>query len=469
MTAPSPHNLTPSHVNTSHRNPSHRNPSPFSYEPRLSVGLPGLRLRPTMGRRVAARWKFVLACAALWALPMGPEPVAAEPAASTRLTWLDGNSETVALERVEEETVVVRGRENAVPFYELSSIELTGGADKERAFDPDAGPLLAFRGRGAFSGRVLRSDGKSIAVLLRADAGDSEVQIPVEALRGFRLREAHPEDALFTDDLKGEPPSQDTVYVRKSGRVFRLRGVFRGIDSKSLFVDYSGQRRSLPRQRVLGVLFAPLASTKAASGFPALCELTRGGSIPVHLVGLANENDKAMAFEVRVTGAASDATQRLPAHHVRRVRFFSDRVRFLSSLKPLFVEETPLVGTRTAFSWQTDKSSHGGPIRVQGKRYRRGLGVHSRTVLEYDLKKEYASFAAVIGLDDSAGAKAGVLFRVVADGKEILRREKRAAEAAETLLLPVENVARLRLEVDYGEDGLDFGDHAVWADARVLK
>ena len=114
-------------------------------------------------------------------------------------------------------------------------------------------------------------------------------------------------------------------------------------------------------------------------------------------------------------------------------------------------------------------AASGATLQMAGRSYRKGIGVHPRTVLEYDIGGAYRTFAAVIGLDASAGKDAAVTFRVSADGKELLRKDMSRDEPPQTVALPLGGVKRLVLEVDFGPDGIDLGDHADWADARVAR
>ena len=75
----------------------------------------------------------------------------------------------------------------------------------------------------------------------------------------------------------------------------------------------------------------------------------------------------------------------------------------------------------------------------------------------------------MIGLDDSSEGKGSVNFRVLADGNEIYTMKMPGKTVPEAVSLPMEKVQTLRLVVDYGDDELDFSDHADWADARVTK
>ena len=145
----------------------------------------------------------------------------------------------------------------------------------------------------------------------------------------------------------------------------------------------------------------------------------------------------------------------------------SDKIVFLSSIEPDKVKETAVLGR--GFPYRKDLSVSGAPLRLKGRTYRRGLGVHSRTALEYALNGRYTTFAAIIGLDDSSRGKGSVTFVVSADGKELLRENFDSSRAPLPISFPVSGSRKLTLLVDYGSDQLDLGDHADWANARLTK
>ena len=94
---------------------------------------------------------------------------------------------------------------------------------------------------------------------------------------------------------------------------------------------------------------------------------------------------------------------------------------------------------------------------------------HDCLPVEYSTLGQYRSFAAVIGIDDSTKGRGSVTFRVRADGKQIYEKSLTGKDDPVSVSLPLEGVSTLRLEVDYGADGLDAGDHADWASARLSK
>jgi hypothetical protein len=139
----------------------------------------------------------------------------------------------------------------------------------------------------------------------------------------------------------------------------------------------------------------------------------------------------------------------------------------LSDLKPGKVEETPFFGHR--LPWRRNVNLTGEPLRMNGLAYDRGLAVHSRCILTYDLNGHYSTFEALVGFDDAVKGKGRVDCRVVADGKELfVNPDLRADGPPVKLKLPVAGAEQLRLVVDFGR-GQDTGDRMIWANARLYR
>lgn len=140
---------------------------------------------------------------------------------------------------------------------------------------------------------------------------------------------------------------------------------------------------------------------------------------------------------------------------------------YLSDLTPSEVKETPYFGRR--FPWRRDVSLVGEPLKIDGTTYGRGLAVHSRTVLTYDLGGRYAWFEALVGFDEASQGRGRVDCRVIADGKELfVDPDLRADGPPKTIALAVAGVQRLQLAVDFGEDQ-DTGDRVIWANPRLYR
>lgn len=109
----------------------------------------------------------------------------------------------------------------------------------------------------------------------------------------------------------------------------------------------------------------------------------------------------------------------------------------------------------------------GGPLRINGTAYTKGLGVHAPSSLTYQLNGLYARFQCVIGLDDyTPDAMGSVIFRVLADGVErFTSGAMNGASPAQTIDLDISNAQTLQLVAD--ANGSPASDHADWADARL--
>jgi hypothetical protein len=385
----------------------------------------------------------------------------------------DGREIRGAWRGVEDGAIVLAGTGDPIPIHDVSAIRPHASPGDPQAAEKKPrslqdGPAIFFRDGEALAARVTGATGAALAV-----EGQVSLRIPAEVVQAFRLREAHRADDLFEADLKESSQrtaarKADVVYVRRGANLLRVEGVFQSLDEEHLTLEFEGQPRRLRRQIVLGVILAPVASRAVEVDIPAVFDLRGGGQVPGYLAGLRGESPGREAL-LRFRGAPPADAQPIPEGIVQAIRFSSDRVIFLSSMEPASVEEVPLVGAANPFPWRKDQAAAGGPLKLGAKTYRKGLGVHPRSLLEFDLAGGYRSFASTIGLDESAGPDAAVLFRVLADGKELLRKEVGRKDPPIAVLLPVGGVKRLRLEVDYGEDGVDFGDHADWAEARVTK
>ncbi|MFD7515386.1 glycoside hydrolase family 97 catalytic domain-containing protein [Streptomyces niveus] len=111
----------------------------------------------------------------------------------------------------------------------------------------------------------------------------------------------------------------------------------------------------------------------------------------------------------------------------------------------------------------------GGPLRLGGTTYDKGLGVHARSEVTVALNGAYDRFAAETGIDEEKPDKGSVLFEVLGDG-QVLARSGVLGPADEPYAFDVDvsGVGRLTLRVTDGGDGID-SDHADWAEARLLE
>jgi hypothetical protein len=138
-----------------------------------------------------------------------------------------------------------------------------------------------------------------------------------------------------------------------------------------------------------------------------------------------------------------------------------------------------------------DQSVHGTPLKIGGREYRKGLGVHSVSEMVFRLGGQFKEFQSDIGVDASAEGKGSVRFKVCVDGLVRQADASRASsgskqegmveslygfsvaamtgkDEARSVRVALDGAEELRLVADEAVDGLD-KDFADWADARLIR
>ncbi|MBI2862901.1 MAG: NPCBM/NEW2 domain-containing protein, partial [Chloroflexi bacterium] len=116
-----------------------------------------------------------------------------------------------------------------------------------------------------------------------------------------------------------------------------------------------------------------------------------------------------------------------------------------------------------------DASFTEGALKLQGRRFQKGLGTYPFSEIEYELGGRYRAFQAVVGIDDDAQSEdASVVFYVFVDDRlaftsGVMRRH----DAARRIEVSVLGADHLRLVVSDAGDGTRW-DYADWAAARLV-
>jgi alpha-galactosidase len=109
----------------------------------------------------------------------------------------------------------------------------------------------------------------------------------------------------------------------------------------------------------------------------------------------------------------------------------------------------------------------GHPITVNGTVYKKGLGVHAPSTVEYYTAKRCSSVSADVGVDDEKTANGSVTFEIWADGTKVADSGLlTTADAAKHLAADVTGATFVRLVVTDGGNGNN-SDHSDWADAQL--
>lgn len=315
------------------------------------------------------------------------------------------------------------------------------------------------------------SDGQEIpGKLLSFDSHDVEVETQIMGrmtLASDRIRAARWGDvgsganaqaATRFDELRRETSTtRDSLLMYQGDSVRIIGGVLESLDETDGRFILQDESLAFRRDRVYGVVLAAAGSdTKPAR---ASVRLTDGQRLAGRVISANGER-----LRLRTTWGLEVG---LAWERIVSVDFAHDELVFLSELEPASYSFEPLLNT--AWPWRRDRAVSGAAIRLNGRAYERGIGVHSQSRLTYELRGEYRTFAALVGVDDSVRPRGSVVFKITADGSVLWESgEVRGADRARPVRVSVEGVQELSLMVEFGEN-LDIADHADWGDARLIR
>ncbi|GBD36222.1 hypothetical protein HRbin36_01343 [bacterium HR36] len=386
----------------------------------------------------------------------------------------------VTAQQVQRTPVEVRLIDGAVLRGQLQSItdkHITLQAGLERiakpltevvqiAFSADSGQLGV--APEAQQAQIRLTDGTTLLaqkVLLRPQQLECQlfsgkaISLPWDRMRWVLL---HAQDARARTELEqtlAKKPAQDVVLVlsRDGQAINAFSGIILGSDEKGTRLNFRLEEDVVPIDpaRLRGMIFARRAESKNADGVRVM---DRFGNTWV-AKNIAWQNDRLRL------DTYDGLSAELPYAQIATVDLSQGRLAYLSDLEPLRVEEKPILAN--IWHYRRDRNLAGGPISLGQRVYRKGLTVHSRTVLEYHVEG-YREFRCIVGVEDSVSGPAKAVVRIEGDGRELFQATVSAGDKPRELALPIEGVVRLRLIVDYGDD-LDLGDHVAFAEARVIK
>ena len=202
---------------------------------------------------------------------------------------------------------------------------------------------------------------------------------------------------------------------------------------------------------------APATRPAAESAFHV--ELANGERLTGRL-------ERANAVALTLSTPFADALV-LPWSQVRLLEAADERLAYLTDMKPEAVTLRPYFESSPR-ELKVNVNLVGGPLRMAGVEYRRGLAVQSYAEVRYRLDGSYGTFAATIGIDEHARGGRGAVFKVLVDGAAKLSHTARPGEPAREVRVPMVGARALTLVVEYGE-GYDVGDEADWGEARILR
>ena len=255
---------------------------------------------------------------------------------------------------------------------------------------------------------------------------------------------------------------KDQILARRDGKVVAFAGLIEKVTDKHVTFTASlggtDVTRDFPLEEAYAVVMAQIGPPTDRLG-TCLIRLRDGSSLSGHVTGLS-------AGKLTLQPAA-DVNVALPWADVVDADVRSDRLLFLSDLKPTQAIHRPLL-VALPREWKADRNVVGGRLVLGKKTYAKGIGVQSFSRLAFDRDKRFGTLAVTIGIDDDAHGPASCVFVIEGDDKELLRQKISTGDKPKAVRVDVSGATKIKLIVEPGDD-LDLADHANWCDARLLK
>lgn len=247
----------------------------------------------------------------------------------------------------------------------------------------------------------------------------------------------------------------DEVQLR-NGDV--LDGFIQQVDAEAVRLEVNDQVAVLPLVRVSAIRFATSTAGSVEPPF-FLLTMRQSGRITLREATMRGvELDARVGFGERV---------RVPLERISTLDLIGGNWDRLPRHHPISFEHTPMLSLAWAF--EADRNVRGEALRVAGETYDRGIGVHSRSRLTYDLRGEYRELVTSFGMDDDSGPFADVTVIISVDGQRRYEQKNvRAGKLHGPVRLDVTRAKQLELIVDFGENG-DLQDRFNWIDPALIK
>ncbi len=350
------------------------------------------------------------------------------------------------------------GTEAALPLEEFREIIFTGRAPSPvtprlKLWLADGTVLLAHRLEPGAGPETLTVNGYGWTA-----SGLPLTRLRALATRRFLASASREQRETFREARREPPTAADRVAAYGETGLFTSTGILQRMGPDALHLSEAEASRTLPWEDVAWLVPAPL--DEADGDRPGhVLELASGSRIVAS--GLALDKTQAVARD-------SPVRYVIQPDRLRRVRLGVGSYRYLSDLAPVEVRKQPLLDV----TWEPrfDASVTGDPLRLDGEEYPRGIGMHTRTEMTFELPGQYDRFHAVVGVDDAAEERGSAVFRVLADGEELYDSDRLGGEdPPRHVSLEIAGARRLTLVADFGDPLSLGGNFADWAEARVAR
>ena len=297
-------------------------------------------------------------------------------------------------------------------------------------------------------------------------------EIPRDSLRGIVLQRPASDRSFdqLVIRLSRDTFTSDTLLLENGDTIAGSLATLPNDDTSpqtTIAIDVNGTRLETPLDRITAVAFRTTDNPKQTTSrfhlglrkgdYLQVRSITTGrGSVTLSLaagVQLTTAGDFLWPDVTYLTADASDETQ-------------------LADMPTLSYRHLPKIGWQLPLGLNTNVL--GGRLRTNGSVYASGLGMPGSSHVAFRLDGTQRRFAATLAVDDAAGSRGSVVFRVFGkkekgDLHELFISETiRGGDTPIPTEIDIQGISLLVLLVD-AADRSDELDYANWLDARVIK
>ena len=334
--------------------------------------------------------------------------------------------------------------------------------------------------------QIMLADG-SLLVAQLAELADEKLVVDGEACGRLELPLARvrgvivdpPPSAAARDRLWDQIAAAQGVedqLILKNGDV--LRGILKSVQQRdgtvisgTLVTTFAVEGRdvSVAENRVAAMIFNPsLVAPAAKPAFYVLAGFRDGSLLKVAQVAAAG----SWVRWTLVGGVTLELDPLALPAELSLLQPLGDQLAYLSDLPPLGYKHIAYL--QTTWPLGRDRSVTDQRLRHGGCTYPKGLGMHSASRVAYRLDGRWRRFQAELALDDTAGHRGSVVFRVFlgdeADRWQLAYESPvvRGGQPAVPISVDLGSAQAIALIVDFADYG-DVLDRTAWLNARLVE
>lgn len=307
---------------------------------------------------------------------------------------------------------------------------------------------------------LIRSLDDFVYVRLKSIPEMGELKIPLETMQAacFYWPSNRQMQTQIIQKIASPNQQSDLFYLNNGDN---LEGELLGFDAQSFRFESRAGETTVPRKGIRFLTINPeLINFPQPDQLHYRITLTNGSRVTVASLVL-DEN--------RLTAKTLfGAELHCKLNHLVSITPIGGMVVSLSQLEPVDYQFVPYFSQ--AWSWYRNRNVLSGPLRVGGKEYATGLGMHSASELKYKLDGKYTAFQTEVGLDDATQGRGDVNVVIQVDERVVFQRSIPGARQKMVVVPRIDlsggNV--LVLKVEFGKNA-DIQDHVNWCRPVLIR